>query len=234
MNVSQTIGVIACCATLAQIALMGFIGYPIARKTPGGMQVFHRSGLIWWVITLLLITLLGLVFLPSSRELFYPSQHDPSIIRIIFGASIAFILCLLIELVGERILLGAHDSERRISANAKYESALPIWGRTGISQYILLVVVAALEEFVFRSVALGSFLYEWNLPKEIAAGIVAITFGFSHWYYGFRQITIKLIVGSFLVWASLTGGWLAAAIAHILLNIALTAIANHRKKNLKW
>lgn len=32
---------------LIQALLMGVIGYPLARRRPGGMERFHRSGFQW-------------------------------------------------------------------------------------------------------------------------------------------------------------------------------------------
>nr|WP_250544776.1 CPBP family intramembrane glutamic endopeptidase [Canibacter zhuwentaonis] len=128
-------------------------------------------------------------------------------------------------------MLGAYDSKKRIAANAKYEDALPVWARSGGGgQYVLLALLALCEEFVFRAVALGSLLYEWELSKEIAAALVAIAFGFSHWYYGVRQVALKLIIGLVLVWAALLGGWVSAVLAHVALNIALVAISTWRKR----
>lgn len=227
---AQIVGLIAAGAALVQIALMGFVGYPLARRRPGGMAAFRRSGFMWWLIVLLLVSALGLATVPNVYSWFYPSQHGPVLGRLALGAGAAFVVCLLVELAAERIFFGARDSEQRMAANAKYEGALPLWARSGGAQYALLALVAVLEEFVFRSVALGALLYEWDLPKGIAAGIVAIVFGFSHWYYGFRQITIKLIVGSILVWGALTGGWVASAIAHVALNVSLTAISVRRAR----
>lgn len=229
MTFSQFVGIAASCAMLVQIILMGFIGYPIARRRPGGMAAFRSSGFLWWVFVLVLVSFVGTLCIPGSVSWNYPSQHGPSIVRLVVGSLVGFGVCLFVELVAERIVFGRLDSVSRKEANAKYEGALPAWAREGLSQYCLLIIVALLEEFVFRSVALGSFLYEWSLPKAAAAGIVAVAFGFSHWYYGFRQVAIKLIVGSVLVWAALTGGWGAAALAHMLLNVSLTVISARRK-----
>lgn len=229
MTFSQLVGLAASAAMVIQIILMGVIGYPIARRRPGGMAAFRSSGFLWWVFVLTLLGFAGIFYIPDSVSWIYPSQHGSSIVRLIVGAFVGFCLCLFVELAAERIMFGRFDSVRRAEANAKYEGALPTWAREGASQYVLLILVAVLEDFVFRSVALGSLLYEWNLPKAVAAGIVAVVFGVSHWYYGFRQVAIKTIVGSILVWAALTGGWVAAALAHIFLNVSLTIISSQRK-----
>nr|WP_250544238.1 CPBP family intramembrane glutamic endopeptidase [Canibacter zhuwentaonis] len=92
------------------------------------------------------------------------------------------------------------------------------------------MLVALCEEFVFRALVLGSLLHEWELPKAVAAGLVAIAFGLSHWYYGVRQVALKLIIGSALVWAALFGGWVSAVLAHVALNVALTAISAWRRR----
>lgn len=231
MSGAEIVGIVAVGAAVLQVALMGFIGYPIARRRPGGMAAFRRSGFTWWLGVLILVTVLGLIALPDTHSWWYPSQHGASFGRLLAGAAVAFLACLAVELAAERIFFGARDSESRVAANAKYEGALPVWARTGAAQYVLLALVAVLEEFVFRGIALGSLWYEWDLAKGVAAGIVAVAFGFSHWYYGFRQITIKLMVGSVLVWAALTGGWVAAALAHVLLNCTLTAISARRNRD---
>lgn len=228
MSAAQIIGVVALLIAVVQIAAMGFIGYPIARRRPGGMAAFRRSGFTWWLGILVAVSVVALIVNPDTRSVWYPSSHGDSVTRFLVGAGVGLVIMVLIELGGERVMFGERDSESRIAANAKYEGALPIWARGGTTQLGLLALVALLEEFIFRNVALGSLWYEWELPKAVAAGLVTVAFGFAHWYYGFRQIALKLVVGSVLTWAALTGGWLAAAVAHMAGNICLTLISQHR------
>lgn len=226
----QILGIVAVAAPLVQILLMGVIGYPIAKRRPGGMAAFSRSGFTWWIGVLALISVVALVLMPDTLSWTYPSEHAFSVGRWGFAIGVTLVFCLLVELVGERILIGPLHSERRQRASEKYEGALPTWARSGGAQYGVLSVIAVLEEFVFRAVALGGLWLAWELPKFLAAGLVAFAFGMAHWYYGFRQVTIKLIVGSAMVWCALSAGWAAAAIAHVLLNIVLTVITNRRHR----
>lgn len=230
MTASEFVTLLALCAPLVQIGVMGFIGYPIAKRRPGGMAAFQRSGFTWWVSVLVAISLMAVVVEPEVIELAYPSVYTLSLGRVLFAASVGLALCLLIELGGERVLLGAADADQRSRAAANYEGALPTWARTGTSQLVLLIVVAVLEEFVFRAVALGGLWLTWDLSKLLSAGLVVVAFGLAHWYYGVRQVAIKLLLGSVLVWCAFTGGWLAAALAHAMLNVGLTSISNHRSK----
>lgn len=140
-------------------------------------------------------------------------------------------LCLLVEVAAERLSPSRRDQSAREAADAQYEGALPSWARDGAWQYMVLGLVALLEEFVFRSLALGGLLDAWSLPKAVAAGVVAAAFGLSHWYYGASQVALKTIVGSILVWSALTGGWLSTAVAHVALNVALTAMSTSRARS---
>lgn len=230
MMTEHFIGIIALAAPVIQIAAMGFIGYPVARRRPGGMEKFKSSGFIWWIGTLAVIAVVGSIAQGESRAFHFPSLHEPSIVRILGGAASAFVVSVLIELVAERLFFGRRDDLARRKAAEKYEGALPVWARQGVNQIALLALVAVLEEYIFRSLALGSMWHIWDLPKSVAAGLVAVVFGISHWYYGFRQIAIKLIVGSALVWAALFGGWIAAALAHLALNVTLSIIASRRSE----
>ena len=232
MTFAGYIGIAAAAAAVIQIVLMGFIGYPIARRRPGGMAAFHRSGFTWWMIVLVLLSALGLLLLPATNAWTYPTLNKVSVEVFFLISAAAFIVCLSVELVSERIRFGAGDRERHLAEIARYEGSLPEWARSGGAQYALLITLAVLEEFVFRAVALGSLLYEWDLPKWISAGIVVVAFGLSHWYFGLRQIVIKLVLGSALVWAALSGGWIAAALSHVALNITLVAISNRRSRKI--
>lgn len=230
MTAVEFVALLALAAPLVQIAVMGFIGYPLAQRRPGGMDAFHRSGVTWWISVLVAISLLAVLVEPDFIELSNPSAHIASLGRLLYAAGVALALCLLIELGCERVLFGAADADQRTRANAKYEGGLPKWARTGATQLALLVAVAVLEEFVFRSVALGGLWLAWGLSRLLSAGLVVLAFGLAHWYYGVRQVAIKLLVGSVLVWCAFTGGWVAAALAHGLLNVGLTLVSTHRSK----
>lgn len=222
------VGLVALLSAVVQIIAMGVIGYPLARRRPGGMDRFRSSGFLWWIGTLSVITLVGAVGLTGSMAIHFPSQHESSLLRVVSAGLVAFVVILLVELLGERILFGPRDAKARRRATEKYEGALPSWARQGKNQLMILALVALLEEFVFRALALGSLWHVWDFQKSVSAGLVAVAFGFSHWYYGFRQIVLKLVVGSVLVSAALSGGWLAAAAAHVALNVVLVVISWRR------
>lgn len=231
MTFAQFVAVLAPCSMLLQILLMGVIGYPIARRRPGGMEAFRRSGFLWWMVTLIGVSILGFLAIEGAKVWYFPSRHGASIGRLLVASIVGVLLCLLVELSAERLSLIGGDLHAREAANARYEGALPTWGRDGAGQYVILGLVALLEEFVFRSLALGGLLDAWDLPKVVAAGLVAAAFGLSHWYYGGTQVLLKTVIGSVLVWAALTGGWLSAALAHVVLNLVLTAISDSRARS---
>ena len=101
--------------------------------------------------------------------------------------------------------------------------------RTATGEGALVGFVALLEEAVYRGLALGSVLAITD-SKPLAAGIVAIGFGFAHWYFGARQVLLKMLIGSVLCAVALSAGWAAAAATHILFNFVLVAWAHRAQR----
>lgn len=85
-----------------------------------------------------------------------------------------------------------------------------------------------LEEMVFRAIGLGGLLGAWALSEPIAASICAVAFGLSHWYFGWLRVILKILVGVVFTTVALSAGWVAAALAHLMVNIVLTAIDQHQ------
>lgn len=217
---NRWITLIALLAPLVQVALMGFIGYPMARRRPGGMAAFHRSGFTWWLVTLVLVLVLGALYAPATLLPAASSAHTITVVRVAVTVLAGLALLLAIEgaaqLVGQR-RLQSQDTDR-------YSEALPMWGRGPASEPILLALLAVGEEAVYRGLALGGLLGVWGTSKPVAAAIVAAAFGLAHWYYGAKQIALKSLVGAVLCSVAMSSGWVVAAIVHALLNGILVAL----------
>lgn len=216
------IGIVALAAPILQAGMMGFIGYPRARRRPGGMEAFGRSGFTWWLLTLVLIIVLAAATRPAALDPSVPSQHDLTAARIVVVIIGAVAAMLAIESLAE--LWGKRSPLAR-EARLRYESALPRWAGNPRTEAAVVSLAGGLEEIVYRAIALGALLTAWELDKPIAAGAVAVAFGLAHWYFGPRVVLVKMIVGSVLCAAAFAGGWVAAALSHILLNLTLTIIA---------
>lgn len=214
------LAVVALAAPAVQSLLMGMIGYPIARRRPGGMAAFHRSGFTWWLIALAGLIVVGLVVSPSLLRAGAPSRHDVTLARIVVTVLAAVLVVVLVEVVAE---VAARRAARSSGAPDRYQEALPTWARAPWSESALLSVLAVVEEAVYRGIALGGLLLAWDLSKPVASGLVAVAFGVAHWYYGFRQVLIKMVVGSVLVSAALSSGWVVAAVCHVAVNLILLA-----------
>lgn len=117
-------------------------------------------------------------------------------------------------------------------AHERFENSAPVWAKRGALFTLLICVMALLEEAVFRAIGLGGMWHIFGLPKIFAAGISALFFGLSHFYYGWRQIIVKAIDGAILVWIALSSGWVMAAVVHILLNIILVSLSDKIEKDL--
>lgn len=213
---------------ILQSLLMGVIGYPLARRTPGGMDAFRRSGFTWWLITLLVVIVAALIRAPEYLEWTAPSVHHLTVTRV--GVTMVAAIAAL-----GAIELGAAWIDRRFpSAKAqagheRYNSALPKWAGTMGSETALLSLTAFLEEAVYRGVALSGLVLSLGLEKAAGAGIVAVAFGVAHWYYGTRQVLLKMAMGSVFCAVALSSGWVVAACVHVLFNVGLVVIESSRR-----
>ncbi|WP_058235035.1 CPBP family intramembrane glutamic endopeptidase [Devriesea agamarum] len=231
------LSIVSLCAILVavvQVLLMGVIGYPLARRQPDGMEKFHRSGFVWWVIALALVTVVGLWAHPQWFTLMAPSSHSWSLLRFMVPSVIALAILVAVELISEKIIRRTATDEQLRKYEDAYEGQLPAWIATRRSRLlIVLALVALLEEIVFRAIGLGGLLGIWDLPKPLAAGICAVAFGLSHWYGGWRHVTIKIFTGAVLVWVTLSAGWVSAALVHVALNIILTLVSRNSQNSTK-
>lgn len=225
---ARSVAVAAVLAPAVQVALMGFVGYPLARRRPDGVARFRRSGFTWWLVALAVLTVLGLVLAPELLRPDSPSTHDPLPgTRVVATLAIVLAATVAVEIAASTALARATGSSA-VRGRERYESALPRWARGGSGELGLVGVTAVLEEAVYRGLALSGLLLAWELDKPVAAGIVALAFGLAHWYYGPQQVFVKILVGSALCAAALSAGWVVAALAHLLLNLVLTAWSRRR------
>jgi hypothetical protein len=215
-------------APVAQVALMGFVGYPLARRRPDGVERFRRSGFTWWLVALAVLTLLGLLLTPDLLRPDSPSSHDPlTATRLVATLAVVLAVILALELVASTVLARA-TARSAVRGRDRYESALPRWAAAGPGELGVVGTTAVLEESVYRGLALSGLVVAWDLGEPVAAGIVAVAFGLAHWYYGPQQVVVKILVGSALCAAALSAGWVVAAAAHLLLNLVLTAWSRRR------
>lgn len=226
----NTFTIIALAAAAVQILLMGVIGYPLARRRPGGMRAFQRSGFTWWIITLTAIVTTVAVFGAASFAPMAPSDHDPELSRLLLFPVVGTSALIVFELVFEWLTTRYGTSPQAKIAKERYDSALPRWAYGTWRTCLLLVVIAVLEECVFRAIALGGLIHGFGLSKLFAAGVCVVAFGLCHWYYGWRQIALKTVDGAILVWVALGAGWVAAAVAHAVWNVVLTLVSSRRDK----
>ncbi len=210
---------------------MGFIGYPIAVSRRRGLETFHRSGFAWWLVTLGLIVLLTVASHPSTLGARNPASGHLSVAYVVAVGLVGAIACLLAEVAASWI------RARRRGAlpdrgTSRYEDALPAWARNPPAEVALLVVMAVLEEAVYRGVGLTWLASEVDLDAFWAVLICAVAFGLAHWYYGARQILMKTILGLIFGAVAWTNGWFAAVVAHVFLNLMLVGLgrrANPRR-----
>lgn len=224
----EALAVLALLAPVLQALLMGMIGYPLARRRPGGMAAFRRSGFTWWLVALSLIGLAAVVVAPDLLDVMAPSTNEATPARLLVVFTVGAAIAVGVELVTERLALGPKDAELRRQERERYEGALPLWCERGSRELGVLSAVALLEELVYRAVALGALLTAWELSKPVAAAVVCVAFGGAHWYYGPRQVLIKMITASVFVWMALSAGWVIAALGHVGMNIVLTLISRSR------
>jgi len=224
----KVIAVIALAAPLVQSLLMGVIGYPLAKRRPGGMETFRQSGFTWWIIAIAVICAIAAGVQPALFAFMAPSAHEASPVRFFAIFAIGTAIAVAVDVVTERLAgLSMSESARR-HERERYEGALPAWVHGQVAEMGMLSVVAVLEEGVYRAVALGALLGAWGFEKPLASGIVCVAFGLAHWYYGVRQVLIKMIVASVFVWMALSAGWVVAALGHALMNVILTYISAHK------
>lgn len=111
---TKVVAVIAILVAGVQTLLMGMIGYPLARRSPEGMERFHQSGFTWWVISLVLVSALGAYSSVSIFAPFAPASHQPSLLHVAVVTLVAVVVIVLVELGGEAVI---HRSSS--AANAK-------------------------------------------------------------------------------------------------------------------
>ena len=227
----EVLTIVALLTPVIQVVLMGVIGYPLATRRPDGMARFRRSGFTWWLATLAIVALLAAV---SLDEVPWTSLagHDTTALRWVVAVAIGFGLLVAIETAYEAAT--RHATGKGISGEReRYESALPSWAGSRRAETGVLSVVAALEEFLYRGVALAGLIGWADLSKPLAAGIVSVAFGAAHWYYGPRQMWLKAVDGGVLCFVAFTAGWPAAAAAHVLMNVALVLLSRRARSGVQ-
>lgn len=227
---SSILAVCAALAPLVQVLLMGLIAYPFAKRSPEKMERFHRSGFMWWIATLVIVVAAGAIIAPDLFSPMAPGDHRFSSGRWIIGFFVATCGLVVFELVCERVCFGEKGRAARARENEQFDNSVP--GKIARSFPLFLGVMSIssiFEEAVFRMIALGGLMSFWGLEKPLACGIVSICFGLGHWYYGKRQVFIKIADGALLAWCALYSGWIAAAAAHVAFNLILMII-DHRRK----
>ncbi len=226
----EVMTVTALAVSVVQLLLMGMIGYPLARRRPGGMEAFQRSGFTWWLFTLVLVFGAAVLLTPERLAPRAPSDHDPgtvpSLLILVSGA----VAMIVIELILDWLTFRGKPSAMALAERERYDNALPGWAAKPFRECMLVAVIALLEEAVFRAVGLGGLIHGFGLDKFTATGICVVAFGACHWYYGWRQITLKMVDGLILSWMALSAGWPVAAAAHVLLNVVLTVITECRNQ----
>lgn len=224
---SDWLGVLALAVPALHALLMGMIGYPLAVRGRGGLEKFHRSGFTWWLIALAVVLVLVLTAHPGQLD---PGNPDSSLSNlsassVILTAALALAACFCLE-SGGALLQRARRRTGRDRGAQRYDSALPDWARTPGVETTLLAATAVLEEAVYRGVALTWLTAGAGASAGLAVGVSSVAFGAAHWYYGPRQIVLKSLLGVILGIAALTAGWVAAAIAHVALNVLLVALGS--------
>lgn len=221
-----SVAVLALAAPVVQSLLMGVVGYPLAKRLPGGMEAFRRSGFTWWLIALAVIAAVGLVLAPDLLSATEPSPHDVGALRVVVTAGAVVVAVLALELAADALFRGQHLGNSQ--GYRRYVTALPAWASGRMSESALVAVLGVLEEAVYRGLALGGLLVAFDLVEPLAAGIVAAAFGLGHWWFGPWQIVLKSLVGAAYVAAALSSGWVVAAACHVVVNLIVVAV-NHRR-----
>lgn len=220
------LGIVALLAPVMQAALMGVVGYPLARRRgPDGMARFHRSGFTWWLVTLALLAAAGTVAFWGALPSGPLAGHPQSWARLFASASIGFVAMTAVESLYE-VLSTRHGGRRYRAERERYESAVPDRLRNGPLELVLLGLVGVLEEYVYRGFALYGLLELTGGNKPVAAGLTAVGFGAAHWYYGWRQVWLKSLDGAVLAAVALSAGWPASALVHGAVNVALATMAS--------
>lgn len=208
-------------APILQVALMGFIGYPMSRGSASRMARFHKSGFQWWLIALGLVVIVGLVVQPQLLTLTEPSKYDVTALRAIIGFALGLSVLVGIELLAERLRLAWGPGPDGAKHRERYESGIPKWARTPPREALVLTTTAVIEEAVYRGIVLVGAITVWGLSEPLAAALSAGAFGAAHWYFGGRQIILKSLIGAVLVTIAFSSGWIVAAAAHVGLNLVL-------------
>lgn len=223
MSTVTILGLVALATPLVQTALMGFIAYPLATRSAAAMERFHRSGFAWWVVALVAVTGAGLVLDGDRLASAAPRVVDPSAGVTAGVALVALLLCLAVEVGGTRLVGDGSSGARR------YDEAVPTWAARPERQVLLLGAIALLEEAVYRGIALTWLVRDTSLPTVVAVAVVAVAFGLAHWYYGPRHVVLKTVTGVVLGVAAVLGGWMVAAVVHVVLNVVLVLLSAPRR-----
>lgn len=223
MSTVMVLGLVALATPLVQTALMGFIGYPLATRSAAAMERFRHSGFAWWVVALVAVTGAGLVLEGDRLASAAPRVVEPSGLLTAGVALVALLLCLVVEIGGARLVDGGSSGARR------YDEAVPTWAAQPERQVLLLGLIALLEEAVYRGIALVWLVRDTSLPTTAAVAVVALAFGLAHWYYGPRHVVLKTLTGTVLGTAAVLGGWMVAAVVHVVLNVVLVLLSAPRR-----
>ena len=218
--------VLAVATPLVQIVLMGFIGYALwARRDPAArLPVFNRSGFYWWIVALATNTTVALALPPHSIPLDSLAGHQWSFVRFVLSVGAGTAMLLTIEFSYEAYSVRTRRPSIRASRD-KFYASMPEWLSWRLARIVVaLIAIAILEEVVFRGIALNGLLSWAGLSEPAACAIVSLAFGLGHIYFGLPQFALKTLHGAALCSVALSAGWPAAALAHVLLNMTLTAI----------
>jgi hypothetical protein len=220
--VGLVIGWATVLAPLTSAVVMGVIGYPLYRRRPGGMAAFERTGIYWWFGTLAVLTALGAMSYPELFEPRSPSVDDSVSAVTALGWCAAVVLgAFAVEWIDDR--LGTPQDSA--ATTAAFVAVLPPFARSSGGLHAVVAIMAALEELAFRALMLGFLLTVVGTPTAAAGVICAVVFGVSHWWYGPRQVALKILSGAAFTVAALGGGWVAALVAHVVFNLVVTAIS---------
>lgn len=215
---SSWLGASALGASALQALLMGMIGYPIAVSRRRGLETFHRSGFAWWIITLVVLVATALLSSPGVLSPKHPSASGTSLVSIVIFGVVGAGAALFVEVAANVLRRRASSPDR---GSERYEDALPEWARVPAIELGLLASLAVLEELAYRCLGLGWLVRDLGLPSVVGVTVAAMAFGVAHWYYGLRQIVLKTLLGLVFGSTAILGGWPAAALAHLLLNVLL-------------
>ena len=223
--------IMALSTPVVQVFLMGLIGYSWARRKPERMIVFRRSGFYWWGAALTVNIVVAFVIAPHSIPMGSLAGNDWTATRFILSILIGLSVLIAIEF-GYEIFSIRLSGQAIPPSRAKYEAALPPALRNPSRETVALAAVGALEEVVYRGLALGGLLFWAGLSEPVSCGIASVAFGLGHLYFGPSQLFLKSAEGAVFCSVALSAGWPAALIAHVVLNVILVTIGNRARSAL--